>query len=248
VQLAGRGMIALTIGIHGIPVNLPEEVYEDLYAGALRGYRNINLDNRDAYYYRRVYMSCLRANDYLVSRPNFDGENLVVTGGSQGGMLAIVTAALDPRVTGLAARAPAYCDVTGYLHGRAGGWPHMFAPGSPHLGNAAKLETTSYYDVVNFARHIKVPGHYTWGFNDETCPPTSIYAAYNQINAPKTLMLVPSAEHKTTPEQDKAVDAWMAETVSEKDDAPDGITDAARIKHNHLYQTRFFSRITNIYE
>ncbi|MDR0351827.1 MAG: acetylxylan esterase [Opitutaceae bacterium] len=211
--LAARGLITLGIGIHGIPVNLPKDVYEDLDAGALRDYRNLNLDNRDAYYYRRVYMGCVRANDYLVSLPNFDGKNLIVAGGSQGGMLAMVTAALDPRVTGLAAQFPAYCDVTGYLHGRAGGWPHMFAPDSARPGNPAKVETTAYYDVVNFAKRIAVPGHYAWGYNDETCPPTSIYAAYNQITAPKTLHVVPSAGHKTTPEQNAAIEEWITQTA-----------------------------------
>jgi cephalosporin-C deacetylase-like acetyl esterase len=211
--LAARGFITLGIGIHGLPVNLPKEVYEDLDAGALRDYRNLNLDNRDAYYYRRVYLGCVRANDYLVSLSNFDGKNLLVTGGSQGGMLTIVTAALDPRVTALAAQFPAYCDVTGYLHGRAGGWPHMFAPGSAQLGNPAKVETTAYYDVVNFAKRIAVPGHYAWGYNDETCPPTSIYAAYNKITAPKALTLDVAAGHKTTPAQNTAIEEWIIRTT-----------------------------------
>jgi cephalosporin-C deacetylase-like acetyl esterase len=212
---ASRGMLTLSIGIHGIPVNMPGEVYKDMDAGCLRDYRNLNLDNRDSYYYRRVYMGCLRANDYLASLPNFDGKNLIVMGGSQGGMLTLVTAALDPRVTALAARFPAYCDVTGYLHGRAGGWPHMFAPGSTHLGNPDKLATTAYYDVVNFAKRITVPGHYAWGFNDELCPPTSFYAAYNRISAPKTLTLDPPAGHKSTPAQNAAMDEWVTAAVSQ---------------------------------
>ena len=52
----------------------------------------------------------------------FDGENLIVYGGSQGGALAIVTAALDPRIKGLVSFYPALCDLNGYVHGRAGGW------------------------------------------------------------------------------------------------------------------------------
>lgn len=44
-----------------------------------------------------------------------------------------------------------------------------------------KIETSKYYDVVNFARLIKVPGLYSWGYNDATCPPTSTYSAYNVI-------------------------------------------------------------------
>ena len=55
--------------------------------------------------------------------------------------------------------------------------------------SADKIETSRYYDVVNFARRIKVPGLYTWGFNDETCPPTSMYSAYNVIPGQKKLLL-----------------------------------------------------------
>jgi hypothetical protein len=39
------------------------------------------------------------------------------------------------------------------------------------------------------------------GFNDETCPPTSMYAAYNVISAPKELFIVPETGHWTYPEQ-----------------------------------------------
>jgi len=220
IELAERGVITLEIGIHGIPVNLPKEVYDQLGTGAQHwlGYPLFQLDSRENYYYRRVYLGCVRANDYLVSLPEFDGKNLLVMGGSQGGQLSIVTAALDPRVKALSAYYPAYCDVTGYLHGRAGGWPHMMRAnedGSPSLhATGPKLQTTSYYDVVNFARRLKVPGHYSWGYNDIICPPTSMYAAYNVITAPKKLLLALETGHvMPLPEQLAIEAAWIAEQI-----------------------------------
>jgi cephalosporin-C deacetylase-like acetyl esterase len=213
-ELAARGVITLQIGIHGLPVNLAQEVYDQLASGGLTGYPTLNLDSRDTYYYRRVYLGCVRANDFLVSLPEFDGQNLLVTGGSQGGQLSLVTAALDPRVKSVAAYYPAYCDVTGYLHGRAGGWPHMMrtdprtGAASPHA-TPAKIAVTAYYDVVNFARRIKVPVHLAWGYNDETCPPTSMYSAYNVITAPKQLLLALETGHNTVPEETDAINAWI---------------------------------------
>lgn len=198
VASAATGLIVFEIGIHGIPVNLPDAVYEDLRAGALRGYPSFNLDHPLQYYYLRVYLGCVRANDYLTAHDKWDGKNLVVAGGSQGGQLAIVTSALDPRVTGTVANYPAYCDVTGYLHGRAGGWPHLLAK-SDHQ-TEAKLRTTAYYDVVNFARRLRAPGSYAWGYNDETCPPTSMFAAYNVITAPKELWLQLNMGHASISE------------------------------------------------
>lgn len=210
-EMAARGIITLQVGIHGIPVTMEPSVYTSLGAGALANYNTFGLDDRDRYYYRRVYLGCVRANDFLTSLPNWDGRNLVVTGGSQGGALSIVTAALDPRVKGLAAYYPALSDVTGYLHNRAGGWPHMFreAEGPRAHRSPDKIKTTQYYDVVNFARRVKVPGLYTWGFNDETCPPTSMYAAYNVIPGQKELLLALETGHNNIPEQVAAVQAWL---------------------------------------
>jgi cephalosporin-C deacetylase-like acetyl esterase len=212
-ELAAKGAVVLEIGIHGIPVNLAKEVYDELGAGALSGYWLYNLDDRDRYYYRRVYLSCVRANDFLTSLPNWDGKRLLVMGASQGGQLTIATAALDPRVTGLSATHPAFCDVSGELHGRAGGWPHPFMPnpdGSPSAqATPAKITTATYYDIANFARRVHVPGYYNWGYNDETCPPTSAFAVYNEITAPKTLGVTLEMGHSYSVEQYDAISGWI---------------------------------------
>ena len=218
-----RGIITLQIGIHGLPVTLDPTVYSSLAAGGLARYMTINIDDRDRYYYRRVYLATVRANDYLTSLDNYDGTNLGVVGGSQGGALAIVTAALDARVKGLAASYPALADVTGYVHGRAGGWPHFFHPTRPGAGPTdEKLATLPYFDVVNFARRLRVPGIYTWGYNDETCPPTSIHAAFNVITSPKAWLLALETGHNTTPEQTVRMQAWM-EALLKTGRAPEAV-------------------------
>lgn len=210
-EMAARGVITLQVGIHGIPVTMDQSVYDSLGTGALAGYNTFGLDNRDRYYYRRVYLGCVRANDYLTTHPNWDGFTLAVTGGSQGGALSIITAALDPRVKGLAAYYPALADVTGYLQNRAGGWPHMFraTEGAQAHRSQDKIAASSYYDVVNFARRVKVPGLYSWGFNDETCPPTSMYSAYNVIPGQKRLLLALETGHNNIPEQVAEVQSWL---------------------------------------
>ncbi len=218
IAMAEKGMITFEIGIHGVPVNMDPVVYLNLGAGALNGYQNFNLDDRDRFYYKRVYLGCVRANDFICSLPQFDGSNLAVTGGSQGGALTIITAALDSRVKYLAAFYPALCDLTGYLHGRAGGWPHYFAKNNLDFNNKKdKIKTCGYYDVVNFARQVKVPGIYSWGYNDDVCPPTSTYAAYNVITAPKSLYLAQETGHWTFPEQHDKVDEWLIEKLGIKD-------------------------------
>ena len=72
-----------------------------------------------------------------------------------------------------------------------------------------KIETAKYYDVVNFARNVKVPGFYSWGFNDVVCPPTSTYSAYNSITAPKELLIMQETGHWTYPEQNEKSKQWL---------------------------------------
>jgi cephalosporin-C deacetylase len=205
-RLASLGFITLEIGIHGIPVNLDPQVYADLYGGALAAYNTIRMNDRDAHYYKRVYIGCVRAVDFIYTLPEFNGTDVAVTGGSQGGALTITTAALDKRILFAAAMYPALCDHTGYLNNRAGGWPHYFRNVQPKPG---ELETLGYYDVVNFARRVTIPGFYTWGYNDLTCPPTSMYSAYNVINAPKELHIFQETGHWTFPEQAELLNNWL---------------------------------------
>jgi cephalosporin-C deacetylase-like acetyl esterase len=210
LEMAEKGFVVLSIGIHGIPVNMEPQVYSSLEAGALKGYFLFNPEHRDRYYYKRVYLGCIRSIDFLSMMPEVDTAKIAVTGNSQGGALSIVTAALDKRVKVLAAIHPALCDLPAYLSGRAGGWPHFFQESNLSKYDAKVLQQSlAYYDVVNFAKRLNVPGLYTWGFNDETCPPSSMYAAFNSIKAPKELALYVETGHWFYPEQKAGLNLWL---------------------------------------
>ena len=200
-------VITLEVGIHGIPVTMQQSVYDALANGALSNYWTFRRDDRDAIYYNRVIVGALRAVDLICSLPQFDGKILGVTGSSQGGALTIITAALDSRVTFLAPVHPAMCDHEAFFEKRACGWPHYFL----YYGGADDKvrQTVRYYDTANFARFIKVPGWYSWGYNDEVCPPTSMHAAYNLIEAPKELHPYLETGHYWYQEQWDAWQAWI---------------------------------------
>lgn len=197
-------LIVLEVGIHGIPVTMPQQVYDNLASAALNNYWIYGRDNRDNCYYNRVIAGALRAVDLICSLPQYNGEALGVTGSSQGGALSVITAALDSRVTFLAAVHPALCDHEAWYEHRACGWPHYFYYYG--AGTDAQRETARYYDTVNFARLLKVPGWYSWGYNDDVCPPTTMYAAYNSITAPKELHPYLQTGHYWYQEQ---WDEWM---------------------------------------
>ena len=207
VETASKGAITLEIGVHGIPVNLPQAIYDELAQGALYNYQYQNDNNRDNIYYKRVFIGALRAVDFIASLPQHDGKTIGVTGSSQGGALSIVTAALDKRITFYAAIHPAMCDHRAHLNHRAGGWPHYFR----YFPNPSqeRLQTADYYDMVNFARRITVPGWFSWGYNDDVCPPTSTYATYNIITAPKELHPYLETKHFWYEEQYAAWNQWL---------------------------------------
>jgi len=213
VALARKGVIHLAIGIHGIPVDRDSLLYSELRATALKDYWAYRLEDRDNYYYKRVYVGVVRAGDFIASLPQFDGRNYAVEGGSQGGALTFVAGALDSRVTAVAASHPALGDQFAFLHGRTSGWPFMLADTAHLAAKAEKMATIPYYDTVNFARMLKVPGIYTWGFNDTTVPPTASYAIYNVITATKELDIAKEAGHARTAEQSERIEKWLLERL-----------------------------------
>lgn len=197
VALAAEGFITFEIGIHGISVIMPQQNYDDLLSGWNNQYWLNNAHDRDRYFYKRVILGCIKANDFLCQLTQWDGNNLGVMGSSQGGALSIITAALDKRVTAAAPVHPAMCDMTGSLYDRAGGWPQPFADKSKANTALQKemINTLAYYDVANFAKFIKIPIWFSFGFNDNVCPPTSVYAAYNAISSDKTTFLALESAH-----------------------------------------------------
>ena len=114
---APSNCIVLEIGVHGIPVTMQQKVYDNLLNGALDGYWDTNLENRDKNAYKRIVTGAVRAVDYISSLSEWDGKTIGVTGASQGGFLSLAVAALDKRITFLAAVHDAMCDYEAELHG-----------------------------------------------------------------------------------------------------------------------------------
>jgi cephalosporin-C deacetylase len=192
---ANEGWLVLNVIAHDLPIDEPESFYHEQLAGPLKDYWAIGNDDRDTAYFLRMYLSCYRACQYLMSRPDWDGKVLVVSGGSQGGQQTLVTAALVPQVTAALAIVPAGCDMLGPDVNRRGGWPQWYD--LTRGKDAAKVhEASRYFDVVNFASRIKCPVLVGFGLIDQTCPAEGVEAAMNQITAPKELVVLPLAEHQ----------------------------------------------------
>lgn len=212
---AENGFIRLEVEIHGLDPRMSDGQFKEIsnaLNGRGNGYLENGLDNRDNYYMRRVYLGMVKWIDLLTTLPEWDGRNMAVQGGSQGGALALVTAGLDPRVTLCCANHPALADMGAYSEkGRTGGYPHFHR--TPGMMTPEKLQTMAYYDVTCFARHIKCPVRMTWGYNDDTCPPTTSYAVWNVLSCPKESLITPINEHWTSEETERGHMEWIKKNL-----------------------------------
>ncbi len=209
---AENGFVRFEVEIHGLDPRISSETFGEIsraFNDRNGGYLANGLENKDIYYMKHVYVGLVRCIDFLTSLPEWDGKNVAVQGGSQGGALAIIAAGLDSRVTQCVANHPALSDMAGYAaKGGTGGYPH-FCRQPQILSNKDCLNTLAYFDVVNFARYVKAPTYLTWGYNDMTCPPTTSYAVWNTLKCTKESLLTPINEHWTTAETNRGQMEWI---------------------------------------
>ncbi len=209
---AENGFVRFEVEIHGLDPRISSETFGEIsraFNDRNGGYLANGLENKDIYYMKHVYVGLVRCIDFLTSLPEWDGKNVAVQGGSQGGALAIIAAGLDNRVTQCVANHPALSDMAGYAaKGGTGGYPH-FCRQPQILSNTDCLNTLAYFDVVNFARYVKAPTYLTWGYNDVTCPPTTSYAVWNTLKCTKESLLTPINEHWTTTETNRGQMEWI---------------------------------------
>lgn len=203
-QWAKDGFLAFDFNAHGLPNGKDPSFYKNLLQGDLKDYYLRDTASRDTMFFRILYLRVQRGLDILAARPEWDGRILVAYGRSQGGGQAIAAAGLDPRVTFLVAQIPALCDVAGPLAGRVGGWPRALALASDGKVLREAAEASRYFDGVNFARRTEAGAFFTVGFVDASCPPTGIYAAYNELPGPKSILDQYLLGHHPSAEADEA--------------------------------------------
>ncbi len=210
---AKSGFVALDFNAHGLPNGRPPAFYANLYKSDLAKYNLRGPESRETIFFHDLFLRLQRAIDVLTAQPEWDGKILVAFGRSQGGGQAIAAAGLDPRVTYVCAQIPALCDHTGVVAGRINGWPKLVPIDESGKPNEKALQAARYFDAVNFATRTKAGAFFTVGFIDVSCPPTSIYAAYNRISGGKKIVDMFHLGHVATPEADNAARAAALEHV-----------------------------------
>jgi cephalosporin-C deacetylase-like acetyl esterase len=153
-------------------------------------YQAIGNTDREKSYFLNMYLRDSRVLDYLLTRPDWDGKTIVLTGGSMGGMQSIALAGLRPdKITAALVCVPAGADTNADLHGRKAGYPNW-----PSTDPEA-MKTALYFDTVDFASRIKAPVFAGFGFIDTVSPPAGVWTMLNQIPGPKEPLPMIDSEH-----------------------------------------------------
>lgn len=186
-----RNYICFNVNVHAYDIGMNKEECSAAYR-KLTGDRHYflqGIESPGTYYFHRAAVGIHRAMKWLYEREDVDRAHFLYYGGSQGGFMGFNQVALaGGRFTAAMFHIPAMADVGGSLIGRH--------PPPLHLPEMDRhLRTLSYYDAANFARRIQCPVMVTVGFIDNSCYPSSVYAAYNVLPCEKYILNCAESGH-----------------------------------------------------
>ncbi len=195
VQFAERtNAITLAITIHNAPVNQTDP----------NAYSPNDATNKDLIYHKHSVTAGIRALDYLTSRPDFNGTDVVVTGVSQGGGLGTLVAGLDSRVKLLLIGTPTMGSHAGMLHNHPSGFPfYLNVP--LQVGNQQEINAVAqavrYYELASAAKRFHGKVFLLTSYNDQVTIPETQFIASNLFDGQKVILHNIPGGHDNRPTQ-----------------------------------------------
>lgn len=178
---------------------------------AAAGFMTRGVQRREDYFYRRVFSDAVRAVE--VARGVAGIKAVAVTGGSQGGGIALAVAGLVPGLAAVMPDVPYLCDFARSV---------TVATRDPYLEIArylsvhrwaedAVFRTLNYFDGVHFAARATAPALFSVGLMDTICPPSTVYAAFNAYRGEKAMERYTFNDHEGGgPFQTERQRDWLA--------------------------------------
>ncbi|GAA3409071.1 acetylxylan esterase [Paenibacillus hodogayensis] len=165
--------------------------------GTAKGWIGQGIMDKHNCYYRAVAIDSIKAVEWVGGREEIDPDRIVVEGGSQGGGIALLTAALSERPALAVANVPNMCHMDFGLLNSTGSLTELstYANEFPDRLDVV-LDTLSYFDILNLAERIRVPVILSVGLKDTICMPETVYAAYNRLTCKKEIHPYPFMGHE----------------------------------------------------
>ncbi len=166
------------------------------------GYMTKGIFSKNDYYYRGVYMDCLRAIDFLSTQESIDISRVCLVGGSQGGGLSLATASLDNRIKLVISDRPYLChferaiEIAETMNSITYNEFKCLVNVYPER-EREMYDTLSYFDNLNLCKDIEAKTFISLGLRDTCCPPSTVFAVYNHIQSEKGIDVYPFHGHDT---------------------------------------------------
>jgi cephalosporin-C deacetylase len=184
--------------------------------GTLHGHIIRGLDDApQKLLFRQIFLDTAELARIVMAMPEVDERRVGAVGGSQGGGLTLACAALEPRIWRAAPVFPflsdyqrvwemdldeaAYAELRDYFR--------RFDP--RHKRETAVFTKLGYIDVQHLCPLIEAEVFFATSLRDTICPPSTQFAAYNKIRAPKSMVLYPDFSHETLPGHNDLVFQFM---------------------------------------
>lgn len=183
--------------LHGVTPDTPDPEV-DSSTPQVPGFMTRGILSPRAYYYRRVFTDAVRAVEAARAMPFVDGAKIIVTGGSQGGGIAIAVAGLVPGVAAAMPDVPFLCDIktaTGLTDRDPYREIVQYCKVHRHSVDDV-FRTLAYFDGMNFAPRARCRALFSVGLMDDVCPPRTVFAAYNHFGGPKEIRVWPYNQHE----------------------------------------------------
>ncbi|TFE28154.1 acetylxylan esterase [Cohnella luojiensis] len=203
------GMAVFAIDVRGQAGETGNLLAQDF--GTTKGWVTQGILHRDTCYYKAITIDAIKALDWASQQPEVDNSRICASGGSQGGGLAMIAAALSDKPAIAVPHIPNMCHMDfGIINSssslsEAASFVERFPE---HLSTV--IETLSYYDNMNLAHRIRIPIFVTVGLKDPVTMPETIYAAYNRVESEKTIVPYPFSGHVVTGDHNRKALEFIA--------------------------------------
>jgi cephalosporin-C deacetylase len=166
-------------------------------------------------YYRSVFLDIAQMTRIGFALPNTDQKRVYCQGASQGGALALVCAALEPRVSKAFVQYPFLSDyrkafdldVATSAYGELAYWFQFRDP--LHKKEAEFFDTLEYIDIQHLVDRIQANVIWGIGLMDGVCPPETQFAVYNKITSKKTMVTLPEYGHEYLPKFGDTISSYL---------------------------------------
>jgi cephalosporin-C deacetylase len=183
---------------------------KDFINPSREGYLTTDIERKERYILRGAMMDCIRALDFISSRPELDEKNIVCSGGSMGGYFTLAIASMDNRIKICSANNPVFCDYRSLVGSKD--WPMKNIQDygkSRRIPLNTLLNNLDYYDLKNFAPKVKCKSLIGISLMDNLAPPYNEFVMLNNLTNDNRLRVYPNLAHEVPPSLFKYLSSWM---------------------------------------